>query len=85
MKVSAGTISRTICLIIALINQLLAVMGKEVLPFLEDDIYQLTSLACTMVTAGMAWWKNNSFTKEAILGDSLKDDAKRIKEMRKCG
>lgn len=68
-KVTTETIARTLCLALALINQVLAVVGKEVLPFAEEDLYQLASLLCTLVASGIAWWKNNSFTKPALAAD----------------
>ena len=68
-KISADTIARTIVLALALINQILAITGREVLPFAEDDIYQLVSLIATVVTSAVAWWKNNSFTSKAIEAD----------------
>ena len=78
-KVKPDTIARTVVLILALLNQVLAVAGKEVLPFAEDQIYQLVSLIATIVTAGVAWWKNNSFTKAAIAADKALADAKSSK------
>ena len=68
-KISADTIARTICLALALVNQILAVFGKDVLPFAEDNIYQTVSLIATLITSGAAWWRNNSFTKAAIEAD----------------
>lgn len=76
MNISAGTIARTICLAVALINQVLTVAGKDVLPFAEDEIYQLISLVFTIVASSVAWWKNNSFTKAAIKADKLLKEAK---------
>lgn len=70
MKIKADTIARTLALAIALINQVLAIFGKEALPFADSDIYQLVSLVATITTSGMAWWKNNSFTKPAIEADA---------------
>ena len=64
------TLVRTAALVIALINQILAVAGKELLPFGEDDLYQFVSLGMTLITSLVAWWKNNSFTKSAIIGDN---------------
>lgn len=71
MTVSSGTIARTICLLLALSNQVLAIFGKEELPFAEQDIYQLCSLIFTVASALAAWWKNNSFSKAAIEADKL--------------
>ena len=76
MRITVDTIVRTICLLLALVNQCLAVAGKQVLPFADEDVYQIISLAATFVTAGIAWWKNNSFTKEAIEADAIMREMK---------
>ena len=70
MNIKADTIGRTIALAVALANQILAIFGKEALPFADSEIYQLVSLIATIVTSGMAWWKNNSFTASAIEADT---------------
>lgn len=74
--IKADTIARTIVLVLALINQVLAIVGKEALPFAEDEVYQICSLIATIVTSGIAWWKNNSFTQAAIAGDELMKEKK---------
>ena len=71
MNISAGTIARTICLMLALANQILAILGKGEIPFVEEDIYQVVSAIFMIVTALVAWWKNNSFTKAALIGDAI--------------
>lgn len=76
VRVKTDTIVRTIVLIMALINQVLAIKGKEVLPVTEDEVYQLVSLVITITASLWAWWKNNSFTQAAIMGDQLKDQLK---------
>lgn len=73
MKITSDTLARTICLGIALLNQILAIFGKNVLPFAEDDVYQFVSVLFTIITAGIAWWRNNSFTKNAIAADEYKN------------
>lgn len=79
-KIKTDTIVRTIVLVLALINQVLAIKGKEVLPVTEDEVYQLVSLVVTIGASLWAWWKNNSFTEPAIMGDQLKDQLKREAE-----
>ena len=69
LTVKTQTVIRTICLIIALINQLLILCGKGRIPFTEDEIYQTVSYIALGVIALWNWWKNNSFTKEAIEAD----------------
>ena len=69
MKVKSETIIRTIVLILALVNQVLAIYGKDKIPITEDEVYQLITLAATIGSALWAWWKNNSFTQPAIKAD----------------
>ena len=76
-SIKADTIARTIVLALALINQVLAIVGKDALPFTEDNVYQICTLIATLITSGIAWWKNNSFTQPAIEADELK---KKLKE-----
>lgn len=40
-NITVGTIARTIVLILALANQVLAMSGKQVLNIADDDIYQV--------------------------------------------
>ena len=49
-------------------------VGKEMLPFTEDEVYQGVSMVLTVVMAIMAWWKNNSFTNVAIEADKYKEN-----------
>ena len=76
-NVKSDTIARTVVLALALINQVLAIIGKDALPFTEDNVYQICTLIATLITSGIAWWKNNSFTQAAIEADELK---KKLKE-----
>lgn len=71
MKIKKGTIIRTVCLIVALSNQVLTVSGKNPLPFSEEEVYEGVSVTITVVTALIAWWKNNSFTPKAIWADKI--------------
>ena len=75
-KIAPDTIARTIVLALALINQLLINTGKTPIPIMEDDVYQLVSIIFTIVTAVIAWWYNNSFTKHAIRADKYLDALK---------
>ena len=60
--ISAGTIARTACLLLALTNQILSACGKPVLPIESTTVEQLVTAGITTVAALIAWWKNNSFT-----------------------
>ena len=79
LTVKTQTVIRTICLIIALINQLLILCGKGRIPFTEDEIYQTVSYIALGVIALWNWWKNNSFTQEAIEADKFLDQLRATK------
>lgn len=68
-----GTIARTAVLLLALTNQLLSAMGKSPLPIESATVEQLVTAGITTIAALIAWWKNNSFTKEAIAADAEYD------------
>ena len=68
-NITAGTIARTAVLLLALTNQMLSAMGKSPLPIESTTVEQLVTAGITTIAALIAWWKNNSFTKEAIAAD----------------
>ncbi len=76
MKISADTIARTIVLFIAILNQILAILGKNRLEIAESDIYQIVTLVFTIGSAVWAWWKNNSFTQNALKADEFMKELK---------
>ena len=78
-KISAATIARTACLLLALTNQVLSALGKPVLPIESQTVEQLVTAGITTVTALIAWWNNNSFTTAAIQADAEYD---RLKQQR---
>ena len=75
-KISAGTIARTACLLLALTNQILSACGKPVLPIESATVEQLVTAGFTTVAALIAWWKNNSFTAAAIQADKYLENKK---------
>ena len=74
--ISAGTIARTACLLLALTNQILSACGKPVLPIESSTVEQLVTAGITTVAALVAWWQNNSFTAAAIQADKYLEDKK---------
>lgn len=71
MKISKGTIIRTACLLLAIINNMLAICGKSPLPIDNETLTEVISFGFTTVASLVAWWKNNSFTTRAIEADEL--------------
>lgn len=70
-NISAGTLTRTAVLGLALTNQLLSAAGKPLLPIDNAQLEQMISAGFTVGAALAAWWKNNSFTPEAIEADDF--------------
>lgn len=79
-NISAGTIARTLCLILALLNQVLTVTGHAILPIDDDTINQAVSLVFTVGASVAAWWKNNSFTNAAQAADKFMAALKEVSE-----
>lgn len=74
--ISAGTITRTAVLLLALTNQILSACGKPVLPIESSTVEQLVTAGITTVAALISWWNNNSFTTAAIQADKYLEDKK---------
>ena len=74
--ISAGTVARTACLLLALTNQVLSALGKPVLPIESETVEQLVTAGITSIAALVAWWKNNSFTTAALEADKTYDRIK---------
>lgn len=69
MKVSKQTVIRTIVLILALVNSILADHGKSIIPISDEYVAEMVSWVFTAAASIWAWWKNNSFTDAAIKAD----------------
>lgn len=74
LNLDKGTVIRTVLLFIALINQTLIMVGKPIIPIEEgqitsliDGIYLVGSIAFTIITTVIAWFKNNYVTKKGNL------------------
>lgn len=73
-KVSKGTIIRTACLVLAIVNNALAIAEKSPLPIDDATLEMVISFVFTTAASIAAWWKNNDFTPEAIeAGKVLKE------------
>ncbi len=64
-----GTVIRTIVLILALANQIIAVLGAT--SFASALWYQIASIVVTTATAIFTAWKNNDWTYFAKLGSGV--------------
>lgn len=69
--VSVQTWARTIVLILALISQLAVILGKRSEAIDIEKWQEYVSYAFTVGASLVAWWKNNSFTKNAQKADNI--------------
>lgn len=76
MKIKPATFARTAVLALALVNQILSIAGLSPLPIDSATLEPWVTTGITTAAAVWAWWKNNSFTPEAIRADEL------LKEMK---
>lgn len=83
MKVTKETVIRTVVFVLAMVNQILTRKGYNPLPFSEERTYIIVSDIVMYVAAIWAWWKNNSFTPEALEGDEYMRELKAHKKATK--
>ena len=66
-------------LALALTNQVLSAVGKPMLPIESATVEQLVTTGLTVAAALAGWWKNNSFTPEAIEADGYLEKLRKEK------
>ena len=54
-KISAGTIARTVVLLLALVNQVLSMLGVQTIPIADEDIN-------TLIATGWTRWRSDRTT-----------------------
>lgn len=77
MKITKGTIVRTIMLIIVLVNMILQHFGIDVIKVDESEVLSLVETVINLAVIIAVFWKNNSFTDKAIKADEF---LKKLKE-----
>ena len=70
-KITTGTLVRTLVLFLALVNQILQLAGYSVIPIDDEALTECITTAATVISAIIAWWKNNSFSQKAIKADEF--------------
>ena len=69
--VSVQTWIRTAVLLLALISQLCVILGKRSEAIDVDQWQEYVTYIFTVGASIVAWWKNNSFTKNAQTADNI--------------
>lgn len=70
------TLIRTIVLAVALINQSLVLAGYSPLPFDDTQVENTVTIVFSVAASLLAWWKNNSITREAKEADKYLKELK---------
>lgn len=71
MKISKGTIIRTIALAVVLLNLLLKALGKPIIEFDEGSALVWLEYIIEIAVIIVTFWKNNSFSSAAIKADEF--------------
>ena len=75
-NIKQETIIRTIILFLAIINNALALFNKSPLPIDNETVSMVVSFIFTTGASLWTWWKNNSFTENAIKADNYLKELK---------
>jgi SPP1 family holin len=71
MKISKGTIARTVLMAIAILNTIMRAAGLDTLPFTDEQIGTAITAGYDAIVTLWVWWKNQSFTNAAISADAV--------------
>ncbi len=71
MKISKGTIVRTILTLLVIINFVLEKMGVDLIPVNENKILMIVETVVEIAVIIVSFWKNNSFSEKAIKADKF--------------
>lgn len=71
LKISKGTIVRTIMLIIVVVNMMLQHFGIDIINVNESEVLSFVEIVLELAVIVTTFWKNNSFTDKAIKADEF--------------
>lgn len=71
LKISKGTIVRTIMLIIVVVNMILQHFGIDIIKVDESEVLSFVEIVLELAVIIVTFWKNNSFSKKAIQADEF--------------
>lgn len=78
MRISKGTIVRTIMLIIVIINLVLKQLGHDLINVSESEILTAVEMIIELAVIVVSFWKNNSYTQNAIKADEFLKNLKTL-------
>lgn len=80
MKISKGTIVRTIMLVIVLINMILQHFGLDLINVTENEILAFVEMLIEIAVIVVSFWKNNSFSEKAIQADEYLKELRELED-----
>ncbi len=80
MKISKGTIVRTILAVLVIVNIILERMGYDIINVDEYQIGIVVELLIEIAILVVGFWKNNSYSKKAIQADEFLQKLKNEEE-----
>lgn len=80
LAVTVETKIRTALFFIAWVNQIFAFFGAPTLDLDFAQVYGVVSSIIAFAISIWAWWKNNSFTWPALIGDVAMNSARHARE-----
>lgn len=69
MSISKGTIVRTIMMVLVIVNIILQRLGYDIIDVDESTVLTAVELLIEIAILVVSWWKNNSFSQNAIKAD----------------
>lgn len=81
--ITKDTIIRTVLALVVIVNTVLTLYGKNPLPYSSEEIEIGVAAVLDVVTTIWVWWKNNSFTVAARMGDATMKRQKAKKKLYK--
>ena len=78
VKITKGTIIRTIALAVVLINMALKALGKPLIDYDEGTVMYWLEIAIEVAVILVTFWKNNSFSPAAIRADEFLKELREI-------
>lgn len=80
VKITKGTIIRTIVLAIVIINMILKQMGMDLINVTESQVGDFVEMIISVATIIVAWWENNSVSQNAIRADMFLQQLKELED-----
>lgn len=80
VKITKGTIIRTILTVIVLINLVLKAFGKSAITVDDGVVANVVETVIEITAIAVGFWKNNSYSEKALKADKFLQDLRNEEE-----